>query len=49
MKKDDSGVKEWVKHTRNAGGYGRRGVNKRNRLRIKAELRLGRYRGAPVA
>jgi len=45
MRKDDSGIKEWCKHTRNANGYGRRGVNKRNRQAVKAQLSRGRYRG----
>jgi hypothetical protein len=26
MRKDDSNVREYAKHTRNAGGYGKRGV-----------------------
>ena len=31
MRKDASKVREYAKHTRNAGGYGKRGVNKRVR------------------
>ena len=38
MRKDDSKVNEWCKHTRNAGGYGRRGINKRVRKNIKRFL-----------
>ncbi|MFA5766868.1 MAG: hypothetical protein WC919_03015 [Candidatus Paceibacterota bacterium] len=41
MRKDDSNVKEWVKHTRNAGGYGKRGVNKRVRKNAKRQLQRG--------
>lgn len=39
MKKDESYVSEWAKHTRNAAGYGRRGVNKRVRKHAKDKLR----------
>jgi hypothetical protein len=38
MRKDDSNVRERVKHTRNAGGYGKRGVNKRVRKNAKQQL-----------
>jgi hypothetical protein len=39
MRKDESGVSEWCKHTRNAGGKGgRRMVNKRVRKNVKRQL-----------
>lgn len=39
MRKDESKVREYPKHTRNAGGYGKRGVNKRVRNNVKQALR----------
>ena len=38
MRKDESGVKEYAKHTRNAGAYSKRGVNKRARKNAKINL-----------
>ena len=38
MRKDESGLSEWVKHTRNVYG-GRRRVNKANRRNAKRKLR----------
>ena len=38
MRKDESKVREYAKHTRNAGGYGKRGVNKRVRKNVKQVL-----------
>ena len=38
MRKDDSKIHEWVKHTRNVNG-GKRRVNKTNRRIAKKQLR----------
>jgi hypothetical protein len=38
MRKDESKVSEWCKHTRNARGLGKRGVNKRVRKHVKDTL-----------
>lgn len=38
MRKDGSGLREYVKHTRNVYG-GRRRVNKANRRNAKSQLR----------
>ncbi len=37
MRKDDSGVHEWCKHTKNSV-YGKRGINKRVRKHAKDAL-----------
>jgi len=37
MRKDDSGIREWCKHTKNAA-QGKRGVNKTNRRKVKDNL-----------
>lgn len=38
MRKDDSNIKEWCKHTRNSCG-GRRRVNKANRRNVKMMIK----------
>ena len=38
MRKDESKVREYAKHTRNAGGYGKRGANKRVRKNVKRAI-----------
>jgi len=44
MRKDDSGIKEWCKHTRNAA-VEKRGVNKTNRRKVKHGIKVGLRRG----
>lgn len=47
MRKDESKVGEWCKHTRNANGYGRRGVNKRVRKNVRESIRRSLEKNRP--